>query len=63
MSSPFDVNYTKCLESDAPLVVGGSNYSKGIIIKSDKFITAINDILSIDINHMNVLYKYINKKF
>ncbi len=59
MSSPFDVNY-KCL--DEPEVVGGTNYSKGILIKSDKFITAINDILSIDINHMNVLYKYINKK-
>lgn len=59
MSSPFDVNSTKSLSERK--LLSGRNHLKGIIIKSDKFINVINDLLSIDLNQKSVLLKYINK--
>lgn len=52
MSSPFDI------KTD---LVSGRNHLKGVTVKSDKFITMINDLLSIDLNHRGVLLKFINK--
>ena len=60
MSSPFDLKSNDKYQ-EYEFMGGRNHYVKGVMIKSDKFINVINDLLSIDLTQKSVLLKYINK--